>query len=123
MNLQIRYANHPEDAKKYTTAELRNHFLIEDVFVADEVQLVYSHIDRIIVGGIMPISKKLTLTAGKEMGVDYFFERREGGIINIGGKGKITIDGTAYSLDYQDGLYVGLGVKEITFECEDSQKP
>jgi len=123
MKMEIRYSNHPEDVKMYTTDELREHFLIEQVFKTDEVNLVYSHIDRIIVGGIMPVSKKLTLTAGKEMGVDTFFERREGGIINIGGKGTITIDGKAYSLDYQDGLYIGMGVKEIAFEAADSVKP
>ncbi|MCL1862408.1 MAG: 5-dehydro-4-deoxy-D-glucuronate isomerase [Defluviitaleaceae bacterium] len=123
MKLDIRYANHPDDVKKYTTEELRKHFLIEQVFVADEVELVYSHIDRIIVGGIMPVKKKLTLTAGKEMGVDTFFERREGGIINIGGKGTITLDGKSFALDRQDGLYIGMGAKEITFECEDSANP
>ncbi|MCL2197479.1 MAG: 5-dehydro-4-deoxy-D-glucuronate isomerase [Defluviitaleaceae bacterium] len=120
MKLDIRYANHPDDVKKYTTEELRKHFLIERVFVADEVELVYSHIDRIIVGGINPVKKKLTLTAGKEMGVDTFFERREGGIINIGGKGVITLDGKAFTLDKQDGLYIGMGVKEISFEASDA---
>jgi len=123
MNLQIRYSNHPEDVKKYTTEDLRRHFLIDPVFVPDEANLVYSHIDRIIVGGIMPVNKSLTLTAGKDMGVDYFFERREGGIINIGGKGTITLDGQAYTLDFQDGLYIGKGVKEISFQAADSVTP
>ncbi|MCL2527527.1 MAG: 5-dehydro-4-deoxy-D-glucuronate isomerase [Defluviitaleaceae bacterium] len=121
--MQIRYSNHPEDVKKYTTEELRKHFLIDPVFVPDEVSLVYSHIDRIIVGGIMPVNKTLTLTAGKEMGVDFFFERREGGIINIGGKGTITLDGTAHTLSFQDGLYIGKGVKEITFQAADPSAP
>ena len=123
MKMEIRYSNHPEDVKKYTTEELRKHFLIEQVFAADEVNLVYSHIDRIIVGGIMPISEKLTLTAGKEMGVDFFFQRREGGIINVGGKGTVTIDGTAHTMDYQDGLYIGMGTKEIFFEAADKTNP
>ena len=123
MKLQIRYSNHPQDAKRYTTEEMRNHFLIEPVFVKDEANLTYSHIDRIIVGGIMPVTKKLTLTAGKDMGVDTFFERREGGIINIGGEGKITLDGTAYDLGPKDGLYIGKGVKEIYFECADPAAP
>jgi 4-deoxy-L-threo-5-hexosulose-uronate ketol-isomerase len=117
MKMEIRYANHPEDVKRYTTSDLRRHFLIEKVFSPDEVNLTYSHIDRIIVGGIMPVTKSLTLTAGKEMGVETFFERREGGIINIGGKGSITIDGTTYELDNQDGLYIGMGIKEISFDC------
>jgi len=123
MKLDIRYSNHPDDVKKYTTEDLRKHFLIEQVFTANEVNLTYSHIDRIIVGGIMPVTKVLTLTAGKEMGVDTFFERREGGIINIGGKGIITLDDKAFTVDYQDGLYIGMGVKEITFEAADLANP
>jgi len=123
MKLQIRYSSHPEDVKKYTTEDLRRHFLIDPVFVPDEANLVYSHIDRIIVGGIMPVNKALTLTAGKEMGVDTFFERREGGIINIGGKGTITLDGTVHTLNFQDGLYIGKGVAEISFEAADPAAP
>ncbi|MCL2286536.1 MAG: 5-dehydro-4-deoxy-D-glucuronate isomerase [Firmicutes bacterium] len=123
MKLDIRYANHPDDVKKYTTEDLRKHFLIEHVFIPDEANLVYSHIDRIIVGGIMPVTKTLTLTAGKEMGVDAFFERREGGIINIGGKGVITLDSKVFTLNRQDGLYIGMGVKEILFEAADPTDP
>ena len=123
MKLETRYSNHPNDVKHYTTEELREHFLIEKVFVADEVQLTYSHNDRIIAGGIMPVEQQLTLVAGKEMGVDSFFERREGGIINIGGSGRIVIDGEVFELNYQDGLYIGLGVKEITFESINQEQP
>lgn len=123
MKLETRYSNHPNDVKHYTTEQLREHFLIENVFVKDEVNLTYSHNDRIIAGGIMPVFEALTLEAGKEMGVDYFFERREGGIINIAGKGIITLDGERYELDYQDGLYIGLGVKEISFESVDPSQP
>ena len=104
MKLNTRYSNHPNDVKHYTTEELREHFLIEDVFVKDEANLTYSHNDRIIAGGIQPVEEILTLEAGKEMGVETFFERREGGIINIGGKGIITLDGEEYELDYKDGL-------------------
>ncbi|MCL2204641.1 MAG: 5-dehydro-4-deoxy-D-glucuronate isomerase [Defluviitaleaceae bacterium] len=121
--MDIRYANHPDDVKGYTTCALRKHFLIEKVFTKDEVNLTYSHIDRIIVGGIMPVTKALTLAAGKEMGVDFFFERREGGIINVGGTGKITVDGTAYTLNHQDGFYIGKGVRDISFECLDAAQP
>jgi len=123
MKLEIRYSNHPEDVKKYTTEDLRRHFLIQKIFTPDEASLTYSHIDRIIVGGIMPVNKSLTLTAGKEMGVDTFFERREGGIINVGGAGTITIDGTAYDMSYQDGLYIGMGIKDITFTAKDPKSP
>ena len=123
MTLETRYSNHPEDVKRYTTADLRRHFLIEEPFAADEARLTYSHIDRIIVGGIMPVTKALTLTAGKDLGVDTFFERREGGIINIGGKGVIKLDGVAFEVNYQDGLYIGKGVKEILFEAVDKANP
>ena len=77
MELDIRYATHPEDVKHYTTEQLRRHFLVESVFVADTASFTYSHVDRIIAGGIMPVNKAVGLEAGKEMGVDYFFERRE----------------------------------------------
>jgi len=123
MTLETRYSNHPEDVMHYTTSELREHFLITPVFVPGEVNLVYSHIDRIIVGGIMPTTGPLELTAGKEMGVDSFFERREGGIINIGGKGKITLDGVEFALGYQDGLYIGKGVKTATFAADNPSEP
>jgi len=123
MILNTRYSNHPDDVKKYTTCDLRKHFLIEQIFIEDEVNLTYSHIDRIIVGGIMPVKKELTLTAGKEMGVDTFFERREGGIINIGGDGVIVVDGTEYKMGNQDGLYVGMGVKEIFFKSAGTTNP
>lgn len=123
MKLETRYSNHPNDVKHYTTEQLREHFLIEEVFVKDEANLTYSHNDRIIAGGIMPVHQVLTLEAGKEMGVETFFERREGGIINIGGKGIITLDGEIYELDYQDGLYIGMGVKEIAFKSVDESHP
>jgi len=123
MKLETRYSNHPDDVKIYTTSELREHFLIEPVFVPGEANLVYSHIDRIIVGGIMPTSEPVHLTAGKEMGVESFFERREGGIINIGGKGKITLDGKEFALGYQDGLYIGKGVKTVAFTADNPAEP
>ncbi len=123
MELDVRYAQHPNDAKGYDTEALRQHFLIEKVFVDDEVSLTYSHSDRIIAGGIKPVNQVLTLEAGKEMGVDYFFERREAGIINIGGAGVVTLDGERYHLGSKDGLYVGMGVKDIQFESESDSAP
>jgi len=123
MKLDIRYANHPDDAKHYTTAELRKHFLVESIFVPDQVELTYSHVDRIIIGGIHPVSSALTLQADKELGVSYFFERREGGVINIGGSGSITLDGERYELGTHDGLYIGMGVKEILFESDSTDEP
>jgi len=123
MKLEMRYSNHPTDVKHYTTDQLREHFLIESLFVADEVNLTYSHNDRIIAGGITPVKETLTLVGGKEMGADTFFERREGGVINIGGKGTVILDGEAYPLEKQDGLYIGKGVKEILFKSEDELNP
>ena len=123
MNLESRYSNHPEDVKHYTTEELREHFLIEHVFATDAVNLTYSHNDRIIAGGIMPVKETLTLTGGKDLGADTFFERREGGIINIGAKGLVVLDGEEFELGNQDGLYIGKGVKEIFFKSVDGSQP
>lgn len=121
--MEIRYSSHYEDVKKYDTTELRKHFLIEDLFVKGEIKMVYSHIDRIIVAGIVPTDKPLKLEGGKALGSDYFLERRELGIINIGGAGVVTLDGEKYELDSRDGLYVGLGVKEVSFESKNPEKP
>lgn len=123
MELDIRYAAHPDDVKGYDTETLRRHFLVDTLFVKGEVKLTYSHVDRIMVGGIMPANNILTLEAGKEMGVDYFFERREAGIINVGGKGSITLDGERFELDKRDGLYIGMGVKEISLESDSADEP
>ncbi|MDE7281887.1 MAG: 5-dehydro-4-deoxy-D-glucuronate isomerase, partial [Ruminiclostridium sp.] len=123
MTLDIRYANHPDDSKHYDTAALRKNYLIDKVFVQDEISLTYSHQDRMIAGGAMPVSKELTLGSTKELGTDYFLERREMGIINVGGKGTVVLDGKEYELNYKDGLYIGMGTKEIVFKSEDGSKP
>ena len=123
MEMDIRYANHPEDAKKYTTEEVRKHYHIETLFVPDEVKLTYSHVDRIMVGGIMPVKRTLSLEAGKEMGVDYFLERREMGIINIGGEGLLILDGKEYKVGSREGAYVGMGIKEVSFKSVDKKNP
>ncbi|MDK0864020.1 5-dehydro-4-deoxy-D-glucuronate isomerase [Clostridium perfringens] len=121
--MRNRYANNPRDSKRYDTEELRENYLVEDIFKDDQIELVYSHVDRIIFGGIKPVYKKLKLEAGKEMGVDYFLERRELGIINIGGKAIVTIDGTEYELKEKDGLYVGKGNKEVSFKSVNPEEP
>ena len=121
--MRTRYANNPRDSKRYDTEELRENYLVEDIFKDDQIELVYSHVDRIIFGGIKPVYKKLKLEAGKEMGVDYFLERRELGIINIGGKAIVTIDGTEYELKEKDGLYVGRGNKEVSFKSVNPEEP
>lgn len=121
--MEVRYANHPEDSKKYNTNELRNHYLVEKVFEANEVKLTYSHVDRIIFGGAMPVDRELTLEAGKEMGVEFFLQRREMGIINVGGDGIVTLDGVVYELNSKDGLYIGMGTKEIKFATKNAENP
>ena len=121
--MRNRYANNPKDSKRYDTEELRENYLVEDIFKDDQIELVYSHVDRIIFGGIKPVYKELKLEAGKEMGVDYFLERRELGIINIGGKAIVTIDGIEYELKEKDGLYVGKGNKEVSFKSVNPEEP
>lgn len=121
--MEVRHSWNPEDAKHYTTEQLRKEFLIQDLFPADEVKLVYSHVDRIIVGGICPVNKTLKLEASKELGVDYFLERRELGIINIGGAGQVILDGEVYELAPRDGLYVGMGTKDVEFKSADPKCP
>lgn len=123
MNLQVRYANHPADSKHYTTKELREHYLVEKVFAADEINLVYSHQDRIVSGGIMPVSKTLKLETSDELRAKYFLERRELGIINIGGLGKVTLDGKVYEVKSKDGLYVGMGTENVEFASLDPKNP
>ena len=123
MNLDIRYANHPDDSKHYTTEELRKHYLIEKVFVADEVSLTYSPQDRMIAGGAMPVNGELKLGSTKELGTEYFLERREMGIINVGGKGTVVLDGKEYELSFKDGIYIGMGTKEIVFRSADKSNP
>jgi 4-deoxy-L-threo-5-hexosulose-uronate ketol-isomerase len=120
--MDIRYASSPKDVKYFTTERLREEFLIQDLFVPGTTNMIYSHIDRIIVGGAMP-APVLKLTAGEEIKAEYFLDRREMGIINIGGKGTVTVDGTVYELDYKDGMYVGMGAKDIYFESLNSTDP
>lgn len=123
MKLEVRYANHPEDSKHYTTEELRRHYLVEKVFIPDDISLVYSHQDRIIAGGVMPVSKALKLETSDALRAEYFLERRELGIINIGGAGKVTLDGKVYDIKPRDGMYVGMGVRDVVFESVDPKNP
>ena len=123
MNLDVRQPTHPGDSMFYNTAELREKYLIETVFKADEVNFAYSHFDRIVAGGIMPVAKPLFVDAGAQFGTEFFLQRRELGVINVGGPGKITADGTVYNMAARDGLYVGMGTKDIVFESKDSANP
>ena len=121
--MEVRYPAHPEQFKTLTTAALRKEYLIEDLFVPGTTRLVYSHVDRIIVGGICPAGEAVKLEAGKELGAESFLERREMGLINVGGNGTVNIDGTDYVLDSRDGLYVGMGAKALSFRSADAGRP
>ncbi len=121
--MEIRCASNPKDVKNYDTDRLRAEFHISKLFTKDNVRMVYSHIDRIITAGLMPVYHELRLEGGKELASDYFLERREMGCINIGGKGIIAIDGTEYEMNPRDGIYIGKGNKEISFKCVDIENP
>ena len=121
--MEVRPGANPVDVKTYDTDRLRHDFLIQDLFVADEIKTVYSQIDRIIVGAATPAKNTLTLEAGAELRAKYFLERREMGIINIGGSGTVTVDGKDYKFKYKDGMYIGMGAKEIKFASDDSSNP
>jgi 4-deoxy-L-threo-5-hexosulose-uronate ketol-isomerase len=121
--MELRTAVSPRDVKHYTTERLREEFLIQDLFVEDEIKLVYSHIDRIITGAATPVSKMLKLTAGDELRVEYFLQRREMGVINIGGAGTIIIDGKGYQVGFKEGMYIGMGAKDISFESKEASCP
>lgn len=120
--MELRTAVSPKDVKHYTTDQLREEFLVQSLFRVGEINTVYSHIDRIIIGAAVP-AKSLVLKAGEEIRAQYFLQRREMGIINIGNKGTVTVDGTVYELDYKDGLYIGMGAKDIVFASDDEENP
>ena len=122
-NYEIRYASHPEDAKHYDTARLRKEHLVETIFSADEVNMVYTLYDRLVVGGAMPVSEKLVLEAIDPLKSDFFLSRREFGTFNVGGAGKITVDGQVFELAYKEALYLGAGDRTVSFESLDSKNP
>ena len=122
-NYNVRYAANPREVKKMDTEELRNEFLIENVMSEDQINWTYSHYDRYVVGGVIPVNKSVVLETIDPFKSDYFLERRELGIVNVGGKGIVSVDGTDYVLDTKEALYVGRGNKEVTFKSESSQHP
>ncbi len=123
--MDVRQAIHSEHAKTLDTDQLRKEFLVEEVFVADEVTITYSHIDRIIFGGIKPVHNEVILDPdlGKAIGVDFFLQRRELGLINIGGDGVVIVDGERFDVDSQQALYIGQGTKEVSFSSVDQNLP
>lgn len=123
MKVEIRYAVHPEDFKRYDTLKLRKEFLIEDIFIQDEISLVYSMYDRYIVGGAMPSGKALKLESADDLKAGYFLERREMGIINIGGEAVIEADGTIWNIGFKEALYLGKETMDVIFKSVDSSHP
>lgn len=123
VNYESRYAIGPNETKALDTAALRANFLIENVFVDDSIQLVYSHFDRYIAGGAKPVNKPLSLETIDELKATYFLERRELGMINVGGAGKVAVDGQVYDLGFKEALYVGKGHEKVVFSSDDSQNP
>lgn len=122
--MDMRYPSHPEKVKHYSTAQLRDEFLISTLFADDTVNLVYSHIDRVIVGGACPIAGALELEASpKAIGADFFLQRRELGTVNVGGAGRVIVDGTPYGMCKLDGLYVGMGAGKVQFASDDPTHP
>ena len=122
-NYSLRYAAHPNDARHYDTERLRQDFLIEQLFVKDQANMVYSMYDRMVVGGIMPVEEPLPLETIEPLKASYFTERREVGIFNVGGAGTVTVGNDNYALDFKEALYIGQGNKEIIFRSNSKQKP
>ncbi|MDM8158258.1 5-dehydro-4-deoxy-D-glucuronate isomerase [Labilibaculum sp. K2S] len=123
LKYEERYATHPADAKSYDTSRLRDEYLVQNLMEEGSINLTYSQYDRIIVGGAVPVKEALTLESIDPLKADYFLERRELGIVNVGGKGSVSVDGAVYELDYKEALYLGKGNKEIIFASTDAASP
>jgi 4-deoxy-L-threo-5-hexosulose-uronate ketol-isomerase len=123
IGMELRYATHPEHAKTFTTEELRKHYLVEDLFVSGEIKLVYSMEDRTIIGGIQPAGRAISLEGYDDIKADYFLERREVGIFNIGGNGTITVDGESYEMANKDCIYIGKGKEKLIFTSSEEAVP
>lgn len=125
--MDVRYSMNPEDFKRKDTDEVRKEFLIQDIFQPDHVTAVYSHVDRMVTFGCMPVKEEVPLDKGIDVwhsfGVHYILERREIGIFNVGGSGVIVADGTEYKLGYKDCLYITMGTKNVAFRSDDAEKP
>jgi 4-deoxy-L-threo-5-hexosulose-uronate ketol-isomerase len=121
--MEIRFQTSPAETKQMDTAQLRQNFLVQQLIKDDAVTLVYSHYDRVIIGGVKPLGKMLALPNHPELRADYFLERRELGIINVGGPGKVTADGKDFSLPKLSCLYVGKGTKEVLFSSAAKDNP
>ena len=122
-NYEIRYAAHPEDARHYDTARIRRDFLIERLFAADEVNMVYSMYDRMVVGGAMPVSEDLKLKAIDPLKAKFFTSRREIGVYNVGGEGSVKVGNKIFDLGYKEALYIGRDDRDVIFSSKDAAKP
>lgn len=120
--MDVRYTTGPQEYKRMSTQELRDTFMV-DLFADGEINLLYCEVERGIVGAAVPTTTPLELEAGKELAADYFCQRREIGVLNIGGEGTVTVDGTVFDMEHLDGLYIGSGSMEILFESSDSSQP
>ncbi|MBQ1275059.1 MAG: 5-dehydro-4-deoxy-D-glucuronate isomerase [Cellulosilyticum sp.] len=121
--MEVRYSVSPKEAQRMNTEEMRENFLIENLFVPGEIKFVYSHVDRIIVGAAVPTEQAISIQGSKELGTDYFLERREMGVINIGGPGVIVADGVRVEMETKAGLYIGKETKKVSFESVDAKNP
>ena len=123
VNFTVQTATHPDDFKNFDTTKIRERFVMEKVMVADEINVTYTMYDRLIYGGAMPVEKELTLEPFVELKAEHFLDRRELGVINVGGTGVVTVDGTEYELCFKEALYVGCGKKVVTFKSLDKANP
>jgi 4-deoxy-L-threo-5-hexosulose-uronate ketol-isomerase len=125
--MDIRYSTNPNDLKRYTTDELRKEFLISSLYIPDEVRAIYSHVDRMVVLGIMPVIETVPIDKGidiwKNFGTHFFLERREVGFFNIGGTGKCTVDGKSFSMSNKDCIYITMGARNVAFQSDDAKNP
>lgn len=116
-------ACHPDDVKRYDTEQLRSHFMMPEVMTKDKITLTYSMYDRLVYGGVVPMTKTVVLETIDPLKAEYFLERRELGVINTGGAGIVSVDGKDYELNFKDALYVGRGKKNVTFRSKNASEP
>ncbi|UFJ43109.1 5-dehydro-4-deoxy-D-glucuronate isomerase [Brevibacillus humidisoli] len=121
--MEVRQATHPHEMKHYTTERLRKEYLIESLFVAGELRQVYSHHDRMIIGGATPLREEISLDAGDTLRVDFYLERREIGIVNIGGKGSVLVENEPFPLELFSCLYIGRGKRDVVFRSDSAEQP
>nr|MCR5839385.1 5-dehydro-4-deoxy-D-glucuronate isomerase [Kiritimatiellia bacterium] len=123
VNFTVQTAVHPDDFKSYDTAKTRERFVMEKVMAPDEINVTYTMYDRLVYGGAMPVEKELTLDTFEELKAEHFLDRRELGVINVGGPGTVTVDGEKYDLEFKEALYVGCGKKDVKFASKDKANP